>query len=182
MSMRSRRRRRRLPSSAARRCSGRPFCGHCTRTGPLQPALGRDHQALRIGVERLGDQLFADVRPVRVRRIDQVDAQLERPPQHRQRFRVVRRWSPDALAGDAHRAEAQPIDRQVAADGELPGRFRRHEPPSGLPAADILRVLSVLACSFLYSSPANRGQHYEKRRKVLLAEPQGRARRTIARS
>src|SRR5829696_8373418 len=50
---------------AVRRPRARPL--------PVETALGGDEQALRIRVERFGDELLANPRAIRVRRIDQVD-------------------------------------------------------------------------------------------------------------
>jgi len=47
-----------------------------------QTALGRDHQPLRIGMERLGDQHLVGARPVALRRVDELHAELDRPAQH----------------------------------------------------------------------------------------------------
>ena len=44
---------------------------------PRDSALGGDHQARRIRVQRLGDQPLGNLRPVGVGGIDQVDAQLD---------------------------------------------------------------------------------------------------------
>ena len=69
-------------------------------------------------MQRLADQVFADERSVRVRRVDEVDPELRQPPQDTQRLVSIVRLTPDALARDAHRAEAESIDGEVAADVE----------------------------------------------------------------
>src|SRR5580692_8819662 len=46
------------------------------RSRTIPSALGGDNKILRIRKERLGDQLFADSRPVRISGIDEVDAKL----------------------------------------------------------------------------------------------------------
>jgi hypothetical protein len=56
---------------------GNPLGG----SGARKPGLRRDDEALRVGVQRLGDELFADVRTVAVGRVDEVDAELDRAPQ-----------------------------------------------------------------------------------------------------
>src|SRR5207245_1676867 len=50
--------------------------------------------------------------------VDEVDAELDRTPEHADRGVVVLRRTPDALAGDAHRAEAETVHGQLAAEGE----------------------------------------------------------------
>ena len=46
------------------------------------------------------------------------DAEFDGTPQHADAFVVVVRRPPDALAGEAHGAEAEPVDGEVAAEGE----------------------------------------------------------------
>src|SRR5580658_7112257 len=96
------------------------------RAGTLKPALGGDNQIVRIWIERLRDEALADLGPVRVRRVDERDAQLDDPPQRRQGLRLIRRIAPDAAAGDAHGAETEPGHRQVPADVDR-ARIRRAE-------------------------------------------------------
>src|SRR5215211_324354 len=60
----------------------RPLSG----AGALQATLGCDHQIVWIRVERLMDELFADVGPVRVGGVNEIDAQLDRTTQHRLRL------------------------------------------------------------------------------------------------
>ena len=54
-----------------------------------EPALGGDHEALRVGVQRLGDQELAHLGAVGVGRVDQVHAQLDGAPQDAQRVLAV---------------------------------------------------------------------------------------------
>ena len=84
-------------------------------TGPLEPAFGGDHQLRRIRVEGLRDETLAHRRTVGIGRIDQGDAELERPPEHGDRLGVVARLAPDALTGEPHGAEAEPVDAALAA-------------------------------------------------------------------
>src|SRR5213079_1449625 len=53
------------------------------RARAVPPALGCDHEVLRIRMQRLCNQVFAYVRPVRIRCVDEVDAQLHSAPKHR---------------------------------------------------------------------------------------------------
>ena len=62
-----------LPSRASQvlgTAIDRPLAGSSSQ----QSAFGGDDEVLRIGIERVGDQLLAHVRPIGVGRIDQVDA------------------------------------------------------------------------------------------------------------
>ncbi len=82
---------------------------------PAHPSLGGDDQVVGVGSERLGDELLAHVRSVGVGGVDAVDAELERPAQDGSRCRPVGWRAPDAVAGDAHGAEAEAVDGEVFA-------------------------------------------------------------------
>jgi hypothetical protein len=69
-------------------------------------------------VERLSDEHFGHLGPVRVRGVDQVDAELDDSPEETLcLLRVVGR-APDAGACDPHGAEPKAVDLEVPADGE----------------------------------------------------------------
>ena len=90
--------------------------------GPQQSALGGDHETVGIRIQRLGDELLADPGSVAVGRVDEVHAQLDRATQHAPGFGAVRRVADDALAGDTHRPEPEPMHRKIAADGDAARR------------------------------------------------------------
>ena len=92
------------------------------RGGPDQASLGRDHQVVRVRVQRLGDQFLAHRRSVGVCRVDEVDPQLDHPPQRRDSLPPAGWLAPDPAAGNAHRAEPQAVDGQVTADIDGPRR------------------------------------------------------------
>ena len=96
-----------------------------TGAGTLEPALGGDHQLRRIRIEGLGDEALAHRRAVGVGRVDQIDAELERPPQHGDRLGVVARLAPDSLAREPHRAEAEAMDGAIAAQEETAAALHR---------------------------------------------------------
>ncbi len=116
----SSRSRRRLPSQGLPQVlrHGRPH--PAARPRPGQPALAGDDQVIGVGVQRLGDQGLADIGPVGVGRVDEVDSQFDGAAQRRLGPLPVRRLAPDAVAGDPHRAEAQPVDGEVPADVIVP--------------------------------------------------------------
>jgi hypothetical protein len=101
---------------------GRPL----SRTGALEAAFGRDHEIIWVRVERLTDELLADVGPVGVGGVDEVDAELDRAAQHRLRLVAVSGRAPDTVTGDPHGAEAQAVDRQVAAHVDRAGHSGVH--------------------------------------------------------
>src|SRR5262249_10786199 len=81
----------------------------------IPSALGRDHEAVGIRRQRFRDQLFAHGRTIGIRRVYEVDAQLRGSAKNRNRgIRVLGR-SPDAVAGDAHGAEADTVDGHFTA-------------------------------------------------------------------
>src|SRR5215208_7862787 len=75
-------------------------------------------------MERLGDELLAHVRAVRVCSVNEVDPELDGSAQHSASLVPVGRIAPYASAGDAHCAEAETVDRQVATDVDR-SRVRR---------------------------------------------------------
>ena len=79
-----------------------------------QPALGGDDEVVGVRVEGLGDEVLADLGAVGVRRVDEVDAELDGPAQDGDGSVVVFGRSPDAGAGDAHGSEAEASHRAVA--------------------------------------------------------------------
>jgi hypothetical protein len=86
------------------------------RAGSHKASLGADDQVLRIGVQRLADELFTDVRAVGVGRVDEVDAEFDRSPQYREGLVAVLRFAPNAGAGDLHSAVAEAVHREIAAE------------------------------------------------------------------
>ena len=97
---------------------GPPVLDPLARSGSLKSGLGRDDDIARIRVQRLRDQTLGDFRPVRVRGINECDAESHRAPEHRDRFGVVRGFAPYAGAGETHGAEAQAMDGPIAPNDE----------------------------------------------------------------
>ncbi|GFG72784.1 hypothetical protein MBOT_01490 [Mycobacterium botniense] len=64
-------------------------------------------------MQGLADQLVGDIRPVKLRGVDVVDAELDRPPQHRQRFVSIPRRPERSRPGklDSPEADARDGDR-----------------------------------------------------------------------
>ena len=57
-------------------------------------------------MQRFRNQILADLRPIGVRRVDQIHAQVRQPFQDALRLLAILRLAPDAIARDAHRAES----------------------------------------------------------------------------
>ena len=93
-----------------------PVGGPAPRALPRETGFRRDHEPLRIRVQRLGDQRLAHLGPVGVCRVDQVHAQLDGPPEQPPRLVRLRRRAPDARACERHGAEPEAAHLQLAAD------------------------------------------------------------------
>src|ERR1051326_8754580 len=112
---------------------GHPFI----RSGACIAALAGNDQSLWIGIERLGNQIFADFRTIGISRIDKVDAQFNGPPQHGQRFCFVLWWPPYTWPRESHGAKAQTIDVEITAEfqhttgGNWRGLLHHRMPLSG---------------------------------------------------
>jgi hypothetical protein len=77
------------------------------------PDLRHDVHVVAVREERLPDDLVGDVRPVAVGRVDVVDAQPDRGPQHLDGGGAVARRPEDARTGELHRAVADPVEVEV---------------------------------------------------------------------
>ncbi len=86
--------------------------------GAQKAGFGRDHEAGLVGRERFADELFAYIRAVRVCGVDEVDAELDGAAQDALGFFTVPGLAPDAFAGDAHCAETEAMNFQIAAEPE----------------------------------------------------------------
>ena len=75
-------------------------------------------------MKRLTDQLLGDIGSVEVSGIDKVDAELRQALQRADGLRPVGRLTPNAGTGDAHGAESEAVDLDLASNLErarLPG-------------------------------------------------------------
>ena len=82
--------------------------------------LADQREVVRIRVQRLADEFVGHVRPVELRGVDVVDAELDGPAQHGDRLVVVAWWPEDSGSGQLHRTETD------AADGERAKRKALH--------------------------------------------------------
>jgi hypothetical protein len=113
---------------------------------PGQAALGGDDQVVGVRVQRLPDELLDGERTVGVGGVDEIDAQLDRPAQHAHRLVAVSGLAPDAGAGQAHGAEAEAADRQVAAEAEATAPFRGVRLDAGAGRVEV-RLPDLFECS-----------------------------------
>ena len=89
----------------------------CTGTGSPQPGLGRNEHAV-IRVKRLANELLGDIRPIGVRGVDEIDAELRQAFEGSDRFVLVERRTPNAGASDAHCPKTEAMDLDVATNLE----------------------------------------------------------------
>src|SRR4029077_17012413 len=95
------------------------------RPRPLKAGFGRNQNIGRIRMKRLGDEALGHYGPVGVSGVDEIDSQLQCMLQDSDRLGVVGRFSPYASTGQLHRTEAEPANRNVAADQECLACFSR---------------------------------------------------------
>jgi hypothetical protein len=67
-------------------------------------------------VQRFGNDLFTDVGSVGISGIDEIHTEFKRTPQNRNRRLTVSRRTPHARTREPHRAEAEPMHRQICPD------------------------------------------------------------------
>ena len=112
--------RQRLLCACWMRYSGRPSGIQMFGPGAGEAAFGGDMDR-SVGVQRLADQVLGEVGPVGIGRVDEIDAEFGQAPERAQRFGAVLWRSPDSAPDDAHRAEAETVDLERAADAEASG-------------------------------------------------------------
>jgi len=76
--------------------------------------LADDRQPVRIGIERLADQVVDDAGTVVLGRVDVIDSGAYRGPEHADGRCPVRRRAKGELAGQLHRTVPRPPDLQPA--------------------------------------------------------------------
>jgi len=90
---------------------------------PLRPDLAHQDQVVGVGVQGVGDQLLADLGAVGIGGVDEVDIEVEEVAQHRLGLGLVVGHPPYPRPRDAHGAEAESVDGQIAAEGKRSGRL-----------------------------------------------------------
>jgi hypothetical protein len=83
-----------------------------------RPSLGRDHEAVGIGMKRRGDLELVHLRPVGEGGVDQLHAELDSSPENAERVLAGLGPAEDVRTTEPHRAEAKPADEKIASDGE----------------------------------------------------------------
>src|SRR5262249_41968365 len=88
------------------------------RARPCETAFRRDHEPFRIRIKGFGDEQFACIRTICIGGINQIHAKIGRASENFQRVLSIGGPTPNALPGDAHRAETKSIDSEVTAQIE----------------------------------------------------------------
>src|SRR5438309_134638 len=94
------------------------------RPGSLKAGFGRDQEVGRIWMQRFCDETLGNYGSIGVGGVDEIDSQLDRAAKDCDRLVMVLRFSPDAIAGELHCAEAEPVNRNVA-NFKCSARFSR---------------------------------------------------------
>src|SRR5262249_2050867 len=85
-----------------------------------EPGFGGNEKAV-IRIERLADQLLGDIGAIGIGGVDEIDAEFGHALKRSERFGAILRRTPHARSGDAHRAEAEAMHLDVAANREGAG-------------------------------------------------------------
>src|SRR5437899_604489 len=91
-------------------CMGSAWRAFAILANTLPSTLSRDNKILGIGRQGFRDQLFANVRTIRISGVYEVDPQLNGSAKHGYRPGTILRRSPDSLARQAHGSESKTVD------------------------------------------------------------------------
>ena len=86
--------------------------------------LGGDPQAVPVGVQGLGQELLADVRPEGIGGVNEVNAEFDGAADDGDGGLAVRRFAPDAVPDNAHGAESEAVDGPQVLEADRGGHFR----------------------------------------------------------
>src|ERR1700674_2564620 len=73
------------------------------RTRPLEATFRRDDDALRIGIQSLGNDSLAHMGSVRIRSVNEIDPEFDCTSHDANGLTPIRGFAPDSLAGEPHR-------------------------------------------------------------------------------
>jgi hypothetical protein len=89
------------------------------RARPLEATLRGDDDAFRIGIQSLGNDSLADMGAVRIRRVNEIDPELDGASHDANSLTPIRGFAPDALAGEPHRTQSEPGHEEIVADQQF---------------------------------------------------------------
>src|SRR5215471_16278251 len=72
-------------------------------------------------MQGLSNDIFAHIRAIGVRSVDEIDPQLDGPPQNADSLGPVRRLSPNSFSRDSHCAESEPSNTKIISDHKFVG-------------------------------------------------------------
>src|SRR6185295_15739679 len=86
------------------------------RARSLEATLRRHDDAFRIGIQSLGNDSLADMGAVRIRGVDEIDAEFDGASHHANGLTPIRGLAPDSLASEPHRPQPEPGDEEIVAN------------------------------------------------------------------
>src|SRR6185312_271747 len=89
------------------------------RARPLEAPLRRDDDAFRIRIQSVSNNALADMRAVRIRRVNEIDPEFDGASHDANGLVSIRGFAPDSLAGQPHRTESQPGHEEIVADQQF---------------------------------------------------------------
>src|SRR5713101_5074851 len=89
------------------------------RARPLEPTFRPDDDAFRIGIQGLGDDFLADIGPVRIRGVDEIDPEVDGASHDANSLTPIRRLAPDSLTGEPHRTQSEPSHEEIVTDQQF---------------------------------------------------------------
>src|SRR5215472_554933 len=89
------------------------------RAGTVEAGFRRDHEISWIGIQSFGDDLFGHSGAVGICRVDEIDSELDGALQNANCFLAILGRAPNSFACEPHRAAAEAIDSEIAANAKL---------------------------------------------------------------
>src|SRR5258707_13990932 len=83
------------------------------RARPLEATLRRDDDAFRIGIQSLSNDSLAHIGAVRIRRVNEIDAEFRCASHDANGLTPIRGFAPDSLAGEPHRTQPEPSHEEI---------------------------------------------------------------------
>src|SRR6185369_2160128 len=96
------------------------------RARPLEAPFRGDDDAFRIGIQSLRNDALADMGAVRIRRVNEIDAEFDGASHDANGLVSVPGFAPDSLTGQPHRTESEPGHEEIVTDQQFAaeaGRF-----------------------------------------------------------
>jgi hypothetical protein len=89
------------------------------RTGPLEATLCGNHDTLRIRIQSISNDALADVGPIRIRRVNEIDSEFRCASHDANGLAPICGFAPDSLPGEPHRTQSEPSHEEIIGDQQL---------------------------------------------------------------